>query len=45
MREGEKFTMEELLYALLLASANDAACLIAEEVAGDIPSFAEMRCV
>ena len=42
MREGEKFTMEELLYALLLASANDAACLIAEEVAGDIPSFAEM---
>lgn len=42
MHEGEKFTMEELLYALLLASANDAACLIAEEVAGDIPSFAEM---
>ncbi len=37
---GETLTLEELLYALLLASANDAAETIAIAVAGDIPSFA-----
>lgn len=42
LREGEVFTMEELLYALLLSSANDAATAIAIEVGGDIESFADM---
>ena len=42
LREGEVFTMEELLYALLLSSANDAATAIALEVGGDIDSFADM---
>lgn len=42
LREGEVFTMEELLYALLLSSANDAATAIAIEVGGDIDSFASM---
>lgn len=40
--EGEQLTLEELLYALLLASANDAAAAIAIEVGGSIEGFAEM---
>ena len=42
LKPGEKLTMEELLYALLLESANDAAAAIAYEVSGDIPSFAAL---
>ena len=38
----EQFTIEELLYALLLRSANDAAAAIAIAVGGSIESFAEM---
>ena len=40
--EGEQITVEQLLYALLLESANDAAVALGKEIAGDIPSFAEM---
>ncbi len=39
---GEKLTMEELLYALLLRSANDAAAAIAIAVSGNIESFADL---
>ncbi|MBQ8140261.1 MAG: D-alanyl-D-alanine carboxypeptidase [Clostridia bacterium] len=39
---NEKLTMEELLYALLLQSANDAAAAIAYAVAGSIDAFADM---
>ena len=39
---GEKLTMEELLYALLLQSANDAAVAIACHIGGDLPNFSEM---
>ena len=39
LSEGDKITMEDLLYSLLLASANDAACAIAYAVAGDISEF------
>ena len=39
---GEELTMEELLYALLLQSANDAAVAIACHIGGDIDGFAEM---
>lgn len=42
LKAGETLTMEELLYALLLESANDAAAAIAIAVAGDIPSFADL---
>ncbi len=42
LKAGEVLTMEQLLYALLLESANDAAAAIAVEVAGDIPAFAEL---
>ena len=40
--EGEQVTVEQLLYAMLLASANDAAIALAEACAGDVDSFAEM---
>ena len=38
---GEKMTMEDLLYALMLASANDAATAIAVLVSGSVEAFAE----
>jgi len=40
--EGEKITVEQLLYALLLKSANDAAVALAKEVSGSVPQFAEL---
>ncbi len=39
---NEKMTLEDLLYAMLLESANDAAAAIAIEVGGSIEGFAEM---
>ncbi len=39
---GEQLTMEELLYALLLNSANEAANVIAERIGGTIENFANM---
>lgn len=39
-QEGERLTLEELLYALLLNSANDAGVAIAEHVAGSVDNFA-----
>lgn len=38
--EGEKMTVEQLLYALLLASANDAAVALAVHCAGSVEGFA-----
>lgn len=38
--EGEVLTLEQLLYALLLESANDAASAIAVAVAGSVEAFA-----
>lgn len=40
--EGEVFSFRELVYALMVCSANDAANVIAEHIAGDVPSFVEM---
>ena len=40
--EGERITLEELLYSLLLQSANDAATAIAISVAGSVEAFADM---
>jgi len=37
--EGEIYTLEELLYGLILNSGNDAAYAISESVAGDTPTF------
>ncbi|MBQ3507468.1 MAG: D-alanyl-D-alanine carboxypeptidase [Clostridia bacterium] len=40
--EGEALTLEQLLYALLLESANDAAVAIAIAVAGSVENFAAL---
>ena len=39
---GEILTMEELLYALMLRSANDAAAAIAYHISGGIEEFADL---
>lgn len=39
--EGETLTLEDLLYALLLESANDAAVAIAVAVSGSVEAFAD----
>jgi serine-type D-ala-D-ala carboxypeptidase len=38
---GEKITLEQLLYALLMQSSNDAAVAIAEYVSGDVDRFCQ----
>lgn len=42
LKAGETYTMEELLYGMMLASGNDAATAVACHTAGDIPSFAAL---
>ena len=42
LRAGEEFTLKELLYALMLRSANDAAEAIAYALAGSIGEFAAL---
>ncbi len=42
LQDGEELTLRELLYALLLESANDASVAIAIEIAGSVEKFAEM---
>lgn len=39
LAEGEVFTVDELLYALMIQSANDAAVALAEHVAGSTEAF------
>ncbi len=39
VKPGEKFTLRDLLYALMMRSANDAAVCIAEHVAGSEKEF------
>jgi len=40
LKEGETFTVKELLNALLVLSANDAAVALAEATAGSVEAFA-----
>ena len=42
LTEGEVLTVEELLFGLMLRSANDAAEALACEIAGSVPAFVEM---
>lgn len=42
LREGEQLTVEQLLYVLLIPSANDAAFALAEHIGGSIENFATM---
>lgn len=39
---GEVMTLDQLMYCLLVASANDAAAVIAEHIAGSQAAFVEM---
>ncbi len=41
LKEGEKLTLETLLYGLLLCSGNDAAVAVAEHVGGSVEGFVE----
>lgn len=41
LREGEQFSVKELLYALMLASANDSATALALHTSGSIEDFAD----
>lgn len=42
LQEGEVLTTEELLYALLVGSANDAAVALAEAAAGSVEAFVSL---
>ncbi len=42
IEEGQAMTMEEALYCVMLASANEVASAVAEHVGGSIEHFAEM---
>lgn len=42
LAEGEKITMENLLYGLMLNSGNDAAIAIAEHISGSEEEFAKL---
>lgn len=42
LKEGERITVENLLYALLIKSANDTAVAIAEYISGSAPEFANL---
>lgn len=39
IKAGESFTMEDLLYCILVASANDACAVAAEEISGSQEAF------
>lgn len=42
LKAGEKITMEELLYGLMLRSGNDSAIAIAEHIGGSVEKFIKL---
>ena len=42
LKEGDKISLKDLLYSLMLPSGNDSAVAIAEHISGDISTFAEL---
>lgn len=42
LRPGQSISMEDLLYSLLLSSANDAGVVLADAIGGSVEHFAEM---
>lgn len=42
LKTGDKITIRDLLYGLMLCSGNDAAVCLAESVAGSIPAFSDL---
>ena len=42
LRKGERVTVRDLLEGMLIASGNDAATALAQQVGGDVPSFVKL---
>lgn len=42
LKNGEQLTVKDLLYGLLLRSANDSAVALAEHISGSVPEFAKL---
>lgn len=42
LQAGQRYTLRELLYAMLMVSGNDAAIAVAEHVGGTVENFANM---
>lgn len=42
LREGEKIKLEDLLYAIMLRSGNDASVAVAEHLCGSVDKFVEL---
>lgn len=42
LRPGQSVTIEELLYGIMLASANDASVVLAEGIAGSVDRFTDL---
>ncbi len=42
LREGEAFTLEELMKGIIIHSANDACVAVAEHIAGTVESFIDL---
>lgn len=42
LQAGEELTVRDAMYAMMLPSANDAANVIAEEIAGSLEAFAQL---
>jgi D-alanyl-D-alanine carboxypeptidase (penicillin-binding protein 5/6) len=42
LREGEAFTLEEMMKAIAIASANDACVAVAEHISGTVEGFVEL---
>ncbi len=42
LKEGEKFPLQELLYAIIIQSANDACVAVAEHLAGSTDAFVDL---
>ncbi|HYF82876.1 MAG TPA: D-alanyl-D-alanine carboxypeptidase family protein [Clostridia bacterium] len=42
LREGERHTVHDLVYAIMLRSGNDAAVAVAEHIGGSVEGFADL---
>lgn len=42
LSEGEQLPVQDLLYCLMISSANEAANIVAENVSGSVPAFVEL---
>lgn len=42
LQEGEEISINDLMYALMVKSANDAAIVLAEHIGGSVQNFAKM---